>query len=251
MRKDANLLHLPSSKKEEPTVAFCLLSQVHAGSIPLAPPSGDGAEACPPDRATVDFLFNPRLFLERPEERERNSAMKFRPAGQEKPTAKTKSRARRAQSSSGRLSRQATAKGTTQKPAKRHAPAVKKEQLSATQPAVPSSSPLVPSPVFVRRDITAPDGSVRPGWEMWIGDHCFGRADSKELLLASFQRLQSPPESFHWREVRNRMQMRGRLRAIQPEEAKEDPWGWGKKNETGLLEEEADGFQELALDTTV
>ena len=72
-------------------------------------------------------------------------------------------------------------------------------------------SPLASTPpVFVKRDLTGPDGSKRPGWEMWIGDHCFGRADSKDLLLASFERLQSPPSSFHWREVRNRMPMRGR-----------------------------------------
>ncbi len=155
--------------------------------------------------------------------------MKLRPAEQEKTTSKTKQSARRSQSSSGRPLQQATGNHPTERTAKRHDPEVKKEQLLETPPVTPSPSPLVPSPVFVRRDIVAPDGSVRPGWEMWIGDHCFGRADSKELLLASFQRLQSPPESFHWREVRNRMQMRGRLRPIQPEEAKEDPWGWGKK----------------------
>ncbi len=74
------------------------------------------------------------------------------------------------------------------------------------------SSPAAASPVFVKRDLTGPDGSIRPGWEMWIGDHCFGRADSKDLLLASFERLQSPPSSFHWREVRNRMPMRGRAK---------------------------------------
>ena len=72
------------------------------------------------------------------------------------------------------------------------------------------SSLSAASPVFVKRDLTGPDGSIRPGWEMWIGDHCFGRADSKDLLLASFERLQSPPSSFHWREVRNRMPIRGR-----------------------------------------
>lgn len=65
-------------------------------------------------------------------------------------------------------------------------------------------------PVFVKCEMIGPDGSKRPGWEMWIGDHCFGRADNKDLLLASFERLQSPPSSFHWREVRNRMPMRGR-----------------------------------------
>lgn len=180
--------------------------------------------------------------------------MKLRPAEQEKTktTAKTKQHARRARSSSGRAARQAAANSTTQKSKKRQEPEVKKEHVLETPPATPAPSPLVPSPVFVRCDITAPDGSVRPGWEMWIGDHCFGRADSKELLLASFQRLQSPPESFHWREVRNRMQMRNRLRPLPSEEPKEDPWGWGKKPETdsALLEEEVDGFQELTLDTT-
>ncbi len=74
------------------------------------------------------------------------------------------------------------------------------------------SSLAAASPVFVKRDLTGPDGSIRPGWEMWIGDHCFGRADSKDLLLASFERLQSPPSSFHWREVRNRMPIRGRAK---------------------------------------
>jgi hypothetical protein len=83
---------------------------------------------------------------------------------------------------------------------------------------------------------------------MWIGDHCFGRADSKELLLASFQRLQSPPESFHWREVRNRMQMRGRPRATQSDQDRDESWEWDKKEDDAPLlvgEEEAEGFQEL------
>ena len=85
---------------------------------------------------------------------------------------------------------------------------------------------------------------------MWIGDHCFGRADSKELLLASFQRLQSPPESFHWREVRNRMQMRGRPRpTTQAEPEKDEAWEKEETEEPLLLgEEEADGFQELTWD---
>jgi hypothetical protein len=110
----------------------------------------------------------------------------------------------------------------------------------------PAPSLSLPAPVFVRRDIAAPDGSVRSGWEMWIGDHCFGRADSKDLLLASFQRLQSPPESFHWREVRNRMQMRGRPRPTPVEQEKEDGWEENEKEEPLLLgEEEAEGFQEL------
>ena len=132
-------------------------------------------------------------------------------------------------------------------------PEVKKE-ISATpveQAVNAESGPLpslsLPTPVFVQRNIVAPDGSVRSGWEMWIGDHCFGRADSKELLLASFQRLQSPPESFHWREVRNRMQMRGRPRPVAAaEQEKEESWEENEKEEPLLLgEEEAEGFQEL------
>lgn len=121
-------------------------------------------------------------------------------------------------------------------------------QVVASTEAQPMPALALPEPVFVRRDINAPDGSIRAGWEMWIGEHCFGRADSKELLLASFQRLQSPPESFHWREVRNRMQMRGRPRPAQPEQEKEEGW---EENETPqpapvmLGEEEAEGFQEL------
>lgn len=121
-------------------------------------------------------------------------------------------------------------------------------QVVAAGEVQPLPALALPEPVFVRRDINAPDGSIRAGWEMWIGEHCFGRADSKELLLASFQRLQSPPESFHWREVRNRMQMRGRPRPAQPEQEKEEGW---EENETPtpapvmLGEEEAEGFQEL------
>jgi hypothetical protein len=121
-------------------------------------------------------------------------------------------------------------------------------QVVDSAEALPIPTLSLPEPVFVRRDINAPDGSIRAGWEMWIGEHCFGRADSKELLLASFQRLQSPPESFHWREVRNRMQMRGRPRPTQPEQEKEEGW---EENETPapapvmLGEEEAEGFQEL------
>ncbi len=176
--------------------------------------------------------------------------MRVRPARQEKTKTKTKQTTKREQSPAPRASRprKAEAKGNpvvTAKAILSEAP--QEETVQATPTA---SSLLVPSPDFKRRDITLPDGTVRPGWEMWIGDHCFGRADSKELLLASFERLQSPPESFHWREVRNRMPMRGRPRPVQPQQEKEEPWGWGKKEEEPLLEsEEAEGFQELSWDT--
>jgi len=167
--------------------------------------------------------------------------MRLKSVRQEKTVAKKKLSGKRAQHSTGRPPQQAAA---TESPS----PAPAEQAVEVTPPA---PALLVPSPVFVRRDITGPDGSVRPGWEMWIGNHCFGRADSKELLLASFQRLQSPPESFHWREVRNRMQMRGRPKAAQPEEDKDESWGWEKKQEEPLLagEETAEGFQELTWET--
>src|SRR5882724_7318224 len=140
--------------------------------------------------------------------------MRGRPARQEKTKTKVKQTTKREQNPVSRAPRKAEAKGSPAVVAK--ATPSEESQEETVQATATAPSPLVPSPVFSRRDITLPDGTVRPGWEMWIGDHCFGRADSKELLLASFQRLQSPPESFHWREVRNRMPMRGRPRAVQP-----------------------------------
>ena len=149
----------------------------------------------------------------------------------------------------------------------------KAQQTAADSPAeesTPTTSDEAPSagveplpvaavpPAFVQRDITAPDGSVRPGWEMWIGDHCFGRADSKELLLASFERLQSPPSSFHWREVRNRMPMRGRPKAALSEEVDADTpapatkreneksWSWNKKTEELVAADESESIQALS-----
>lgn len=167
--------------------------------------------------------------------------MKARPETQEKTKAVQKRNTKR--------------EGTSQRNAKKDGE-MQATTVSVEIPTPTESQPLptltLPEPVFVRRDINAPDGSIRAGWEMWIGEHCFGRADSKELLLASFQRLQSPPESFHWREVRNRMQMRGRPRPAQPEQEKEAGW---EEEETQqptpvlLGEEEAEGFQELTWET--
>jgi hypothetical protein len=183
--------------------------------------------------------------------------MRGRPAGQEKTTTKAKRGPKRAQPT--------TRRAVKPKAAPEVEPEEEEELEELEAVAAPVDSPLqgeeappppptaaqllVPTPTFVNRDIVAPDGSVRPGWEMWIGDHCFGRADSKELLLASFQRLQSPPESFHWREVRNRMQMRGRPRPVQAEPEKEETWEKEEEEAPLLLgEEEADGFQELSWD---
>ncbi len=183
--------------------------------------------------------INPNLLPVAREEAREEREMKGRPVRQEKTQRKTKLSSKRKQPSTARTPQTEVA-------------AVKSASTAAVEKAeeTPPPSLTLPAPVFVRRDITAPDGSVRPGWEMWIGNHCFGRADSKELLLASFQRLQSPPESFHWREVRNRMQMRSRSKIAQPEEERDEPWGWGKKEEPLLEKEEAYGFQELAWEET-
>ena len=163
--------------------------------------------------------------------------MKARPGTQEKTKGTPKRSAKREASSSLR----ATAKEPIAQ-----APTPVPVQVGEATSVAPAPALALPEPVFVRRDIIAPDGSVRAGWEMWIGEHCFGRADSKELLLASFQRLQSPPESFHWREVRNRMQMRGRPRPTQPEPQKEEGWEETPQETPIMLgEEEAEGFQEL------
>lgn len=181
-----------------------------------------------------------------------------------------------------RPARQETQPAAKKRTAKR---AAKSSGPAAQPPAAASSAPSAPddevqaggalptvTPNFVRRDLTAPDGSVRPGWEMWIGDHCFGRADSKELLLASFERLQSPPSSFHWREVRNRMPMRGRPKtdpqtdppgSDQNEAAasaaaapsppaptapeRDASWSWDRKDEPVV--EEQDDFQEISVET--
>ena len=174
--------------------------------------------------------------------------MRGRPAGQEKVKTKAKQTPKRSQSTSRRA---VTKQKAAPKVEELDEDIELEETLSEeeTQPQA-AAQLLVPTPTFVSRNIVAPDGSVRPGWEMWIGDHCFGRADSKELLLASFQRLQSPPESFHWREVRNRMQMRGRPRPVtQAEPEKDESWEKEETEEPLLLgEEETDGFQELTWD---
>ncbi|MGH8008033.1 MAG: hypothetical protein ACREQ3_13620 [Candidatus Binatia bacterium] len=168
--------------------------------------------------------------------------MKLRPMKQQKTMPKTKRSIKRAPSPTVSAPQPVAIKARPQE--------TPEEKFPVAPAATPSA--LVPPPVFVRCDITGPDGHVRSGWEMWIGDHCFGRADNKELLLVSFQRLQSPPESFHWREVRNRMQMRNRGRTPQPAEQKAESWGWEKKEEEEpiVLEgEEVEGFQELTWET--
>jgi hypothetical protein len=82
----------------------------------------------------------------------------------------------------------------TKKPAAKPAAEEQEEKIT------PKAS-LGGKPRFVRCQIVGPDGKTRSGWEMWLGEHCFGRADRKEMLIRSLERQQQPPQSFHWREV--------------------------------------------------
>lgn len=56
------------------------------------------------------------------------------------------------------------------------------------------------TPTFTPCSLCGPDGKVRPGWEMRIGEILFGRADSKESLLQYYTRIHEPMPSGHWRE---------------------------------------------------
>ena len=87
-------------------------------------------------------------------------------------------------------------------------PRVQKPVVVMEQPPIlelgdksPVKESLGGKPRFVRCQLIGPDGRTRPGWEMWLGEHCFGKADQKDILLKSLERQQQPPQSFHWREV--------------------------------------------------
>jgi hypothetical protein len=56
------------------------------------------------------------------------------------------------------------------------------------------------SPAFTRCILVGPDDEQRPGWEMWVGETLFGRADSKETLLQYYARLIETMPTGHWRE---------------------------------------------------
>jgi len=56
------------------------------------------------------------------------------------------------------------------------------------------------APVFVPCSLRGPDGQTRPGWEMWVGELLFGRADTKESLLQYYARIHEPMPSGHWKD---------------------------------------------------
>lgn len=56
------------------------------------------------------------------------------------------------------------------------------------------------APILSPCSLFGPDGKERPAWELRVGDVLFGRADSKESLLAYYARIHEPMPTGHWRE---------------------------------------------------
>jgi len=56
------------------------------------------------------------------------------------------------------------------------------------------------TPTLIPCALRGPDGKTRPGWEMWVGNLLFGRADTKECLLQYYTRIYQPMPSGHWRD---------------------------------------------------
>jgi len=80
------------------------------------------------------------------------------------------------------------------------------------------------APAFIPCSLKGPDGQERPGWEMWVGDMLFGRADTKESLLQYYTRLHEPIPSGHWKDRAWQSSPRAarRQRTTQYDEAYED-----------------------------
>jgi hypothetical protein len=76
-------------------------------------------------------------------------------------------------------------------------PAPQQGQRQASYVKETSTSPAME---FHPCELTGPDGHRRPGWELWVGNMMFGRADSKESLLAYHSRLYEPIPSGHWKD---------------------------------------------------
>jgi hypothetical protein len=56
------------------------------------------------------------------------------------------------------------------------------------------------APILSPCSLFGPDGKERPAWELRVGEISFGRADSKDSLLAYYARIHEPPPTGHWRE---------------------------------------------------
>ncbi len=89
-------------------------------------------------------------------------------------------------------------------------------------------------PTFIPCALMGPDGQERPGWELWVGEVMFGRADSKESLTAYYTRLQEPMPSGHWR---NRPMHRPQRNAVARQAQKEhDEYEFVEEQESALAE---------------
>jgi hypothetical protein len=76
-------------------------------------------------------------------------------------------------------------------------PAPQQGQRQASYVKETSSAPAME---FRPCELVGPDGQRRPGWELWVGNMMFGRADTKESLLAYHSRLYDPIPSGHWKD---------------------------------------------------
>ena len=105
-----------------------------------------------------------------------------------------------------------------------------------TQPRVmrPRKIKTSNGPIFIPCALMGPDGQERPGWELWVGEVMFGRADSKESLTAYYTRLQEPMPSGHWR---NRPMHRPQRNAVARRAQEEhDGYESAEEQESALVE---------------
>ena len=111
-----------------------------------------------------------------------------------------------------------------------------KRSPKKTQPRVTRQQKTKTSngPTFIPCALMGPDGQERPGWELWVGEVMFGRADSKESLTTYYTRLQEPMSSGHWR---NRPMHRPRGNAVARQAQEEhDRHKFAEEQESALVE---------------
>lgn len=103
------------------------------------------------------------------------------------------------------------------------APAPRQGQRSASRAKETRAQPThdLTTPTLSPCSLFGPDGKERPAWELRVGDISFGRADSKESLLAYYARLHQPMPSGHWRERSWQPPRRG-LRHVRSAEAEQE-----------------------------
>jgi hypothetical protein len=87
-------------------------------------------------------------------------------------------------------------------------------------------------PKFVRCQILRPDGSILPAWEMFVGERSYGRSNSKQALLRSWEARLEEAENgrpFAFRPMQKRMQKPDRTGgATRPDEQSPRAIGRGR-----------------------